>query len=242
MTTATRTTTRVQGQAHQRSVFFVKPDYWIVVGSGLRPSDDKPHKYDSAFHLDMTGAEIDAASKSVQHDGCEGREPVDPSDGGRQAQCPHRLRARRSRSCRAGFALRRLHVQADSDPGLSRKRSPASRDLAYVFYPTPEGGKCPISAVEPVDVKSDGDERAVGMAVRFDDGRVDYYVQLDRPGKSRFGEFESDALVTYVRTERGHVTGAVLADGTRLTRAGEPVSADVLPIADLSRTDVRHEF
>jgi hypothetical protein len=99
-----------------------------------------------------------------------------------------------------------------------------------------------VAAIERLDVNADAGARAVGMAVRFDSGRIDYYVQLDKPGKARFGEFESDALVTYVRTEGGRAIDAVLADGTRLTRAGEAVNAELLPIGDLSRTELRHEF
>jgi hypothetical protein len=124
--------------------------------------------------------------------------------------------------------------------------------LAYVIYPTKAGEKCPVEKVEPLAVTppsppllregEGGCARAVGLSIRFADGRTDYFVQTDTPGKVRFVDFESDGTMTYVRTEGGRVTAAMIADGTRLSRAGDAITADVLAIGDLSRTKVKHKF
>ena len=42
---------------HTRRVLFVKPHYWIVIDE-LKPKDDKPHVYESLFHLDAATATV----------------------------------------------------------------------------------------------------------------------------------------------------------------------------------------
>ena len=224
---------------HARTVFFVKPDYWIVTDS-LTPADDKPHRYESMFHLDMSGAEIDEKSKSVRTTDPKGANlsilPLSDDNFKVRIVSGQEKPIVQGWTPAGGYTCRPIPT-----PVFEREQSGLA-SFAYVFYPTPEGGKCPIVSVERLDVQADTGARVTGMAIRFDKGRVDYFVQADKPCKTRFGDFESDGLVTYVRTDGGRVTDAVLADGTKLTRAGEAVNADLLPISNLSRTNVRHKF
>lgn len=222
---------------HVRSVFFAKPDYWIVTDS-LTPDDEKSHRYDSAFHLDMSGAEIDGAAKSVHTTDARGANlsiipladdklSVRIVSGQKEPYVQGWIRD-------GGYTCKPIPT-----PVFTREQAgPAS--MAYVFYPTPEGSKCPIAAVEPLAVRSDS--RAVGMAIQFAGGRVDYFVQLDKPGKAQFGDFESDGVITYVRTEGGQVTSAAVLDGTMFSKSGERVDVERIPISDLSRTAVTHKF
>lgn len=222
---------------HARTVLFVKPDYWIVTDS-LIPADDKPHRYESMFHLDTSGAEIDDASKSVRTTDAKGANltilPL--ADDGLSV----RIVSGQKEPIVQGWIRDGAYTcRPIPTPIFSREQSGPS-SFAYVFYPTPEGGKCPVVGVDALDVKSDS--RALGLAVRFDNGRVDYFVQLDKPGKAQFGGFESDGLVTYVRARGSNVIGAAVMDGTRLTHGDQAVAADLLPITDLSRTNTRHKF
>jgi len=49
---------------HRRSVLFLKPRLWLVVDE-LHPTDGKPHRYESLFHLDAPDARADQASGTV---------------------------------------------------------------------------------------------------------------------------------------------------------------------------------
>ena len=68
--------------------------------------------------------------------------------------------------------------------------------FVYVFYPIPEGQKLPITSVEPLEVRSNGeifpDARAV--KVSFEDGTTHYFMQADRGGELlEFADFSTDA-------------------------------------------------
>lgn len=220
---------------HTRSVVFVKPEYWIVVDT-LVPSDEKPHRYESAFHLDVSGAEVDAAAKSVRTTDAKGANlsilPV--ADDGLKVSI---VSGQKEPIVQGWMPAGGYTCRPIPTPIFSREQ-PGDASFAYVFYPTPEGGRCRVVKVEPLAV-----EGATAMAVRFENGRVDYFVQAEkRKGSVRFADFESDALVTYVRTESGRVVSALLADGTTLSLGGEKVDASIVAIGDLSRTTVRHKF
>ena len=109
--------------------------------------------------------------------------------------------------------------------------------MAYVLYPTAVGTECPITSIEPLTVKN-----AVGMAIHFADGRTDYFIQAESPGKVSFMGYEMDGEAAYVRVEGGEVVKALLAGGTKIMQGGKPLKAEVLKISDLSETDVTHRF
>lgn len=208
---------------HQRSVFFVKPDYWIVVDT-LTPSDDKPHRYESMFHLDMTGAEADAHSKAVRTTDAKGANLsiVPLADDGLKVSI---ISGQEKPIVQGWMPAGGYKCRPIPTPVFEKQKS-GKASFAYVFYPTPEGGKCPVVSVKPVAVQ--GAEGAVGMAIEFEDGRVDYFVLGQKQGEQlRFAGFDSNALATCIRTENGHVTSTMMTDGA---------------IEDLSRTLVRHKF
>ena len=49
---------------HTRQIFFVKPDYWIVVDR-LNAADEKTHTCDSFFHIAAADAVVDSKTKAV---------------------------------------------------------------------------------------------------------------------------------------------------------------------------------
>jgi hypothetical protein len=208
---------------HQRSMFFVKPDYWIVVDT-LTPADDKSHKYESMFHLDMTGAEVDAASKSVRTTDAKGANLsiLPMADEGLKVSI---ISGQEQPIVQGWMPAGGYKCRPIPTPVFEKQQS-GKASFAYVFYPTPEGVKCPIVKVEPVAVQSA--QGAVGMAITFADGRVDYFVLGEKRGQQvRFAKFDSSAMVTYIRTEKEKVTSTMTADGG---------------IEDLSKTKVRHKF
>ena len=117
------------------------------------------------------------------------------------------------------------------------KEASGPASMAYVFYPTAAGSECAITKIEPLTVSG-----AVGMAIHFANGRTDYFVQADAPGKVSFASYEMDGQAAYVRVEGGKVVKALLAGGTKITQAGKPLEAEILELKDLSQTETTHKF
>jgi hypothetical protein len=89
----------------------------------------------------------------------------------------------------------------------------------------------------------EGAAGVVGLTIRFTDGHTDHFVQAPRgAAKLRFLDFETDAQAIHVRIDEAGSARALLAGGTKITRAGKPVAAEVKTIEDLSKTGVRHKF
>jgi hypothetical protein len=223
---------------HTRRIFFVKPEYWIVVDT-LTPTDAKLHKYESAFHLDMTGAEVDAAAGCVRTTDAQGANlSIVPMVG---EGLKLRIVSGQKEPIVQGWMPAGGYTCRPIPTPVFLKDQAGKARFAYVFYPTPEGAKCPIVKVEPLAVT--GDDGAVGMAITFGNGRVDYFVQTYQPGtRISFADFESDGQAIYIRTENGKVTQSMMAGGTELVQHGKRLEADVVAVKDLSDTKVRHEF
>lgn len=207
---------------HERSVFFVKPEYWIVVDT-MTPSDKETHRYDGMFHLNMSGAAIDDTTKSVSTTDDNGANltifPV--ADDGLKVRVAS---GEKEPMVQGWMPVPGYNCRPIPTPIFSKEQSGVTR-MAYVLYPTPEGVKCPIVKVEPLALEGAG---GVGMAIDFGKGRVDYYVECDSEYASvKFGKFTATGRVTYIRTENGRVTGSMPMGGH---------------IQDLSNTLVRHKF
>jgi hypothetical protein len=56
---------RVTAFVHRRQVLFVRPEYFVVVDT-VRPNDEAEHEYESTFHLDAPGADVDPSSQTVR--------------------------------------------------------------------------------------------------------------------------------------------------------------------------------
>ena len=207
---------------HKRSVFFVKPDYWIVVDK-LTPQDDAPHKYSSMFHLDMTGARIDNDSKAVHTTDEKGANltiwpmadkslSVGIVSGQKEPVVQGWIRAK-------AYECRPIPT-----PVFEKQQAGVTR-LAYVFYPTAEGAACPIKDVKQVVL-----QRGEGLALSIDfgDGRTDYFALADDSNqKLSFDTFHSDSIATYMRTQNGNIVDSILCKHA---------------IQDMSKTATRHKF
>lgn len=207
---------------HERTVFFVKPDYWIVTDK-LTPEDDKPHKYESMFHLDMSGVEVDAAS---------GASHTTDADGANLTIRPARdsslsvkiITGQEEPFVQGWIRLKDYECRPIPTAAYEKEQAGVTR-MAYVFYPTPEGAKCPVRSVEYIPVQ--GGE-GVALAIDFGDGKVDYFALSDSPGeKISFGQFKTDSRATYLRTVHGKIADSIVCGHA---------------IRDLSKTTTRHVF
>jgi len=249
--------------SHARHVFFVKPEYWIVTDF-LTPADDRPHLYESMFHLDADGAAVDQETGSVSTTNknasnlaiygiCRGNGLGSPRSTPDASAAPTASRAHIGVRVVSGQVepvvqgwvpkggVTRYECRPIPTPIFSQETA-GPTGFAYVLYPTPAGAKCPIDRVERVPVDADGGVLTSGVAVRFGGGRIDYFIQAPRRTRLKFLDFEADAAGVYLRTAGGRVVSAALVDGTVLARGGERIAAESLPVRDLSRTKVRHAF
>ena len=209
---------------HTRHVFFVKPEYWVIVDF-LNPSDDKPHKYESMFHVDDGELKVDGGRV------CSPNLSIFPVGLDAKVISGQEKPTVQGWILKSGYEVRPLPT------AVFTKEASGPASMAYVLYPTAEGSECPITKIEPLTIKN-----AVGMAIRFANGRTDYFVQAEGPGKVSFADYEMDGTAAYVRVEVGKVVKALLASGTKITQGGKALDAEVLEISDLSETSLTHRF
>lgn len=225
---------------HTRHIFFARPEYWIVTDY-LKPADDVPHRYESMFHLDAENAEADSTSNAVCTTNKESSNlciiPLADGDLGVRIVSGQEQPVVQGWLPAGGYTVRPIPT------AIFEKKTAGRTSFVYVLYPVAAGAQCPVKQIERLDVVSSSGGEAVGVAIRFTDGRVDYYVQAEEPGKVvRFGGFESDAAATWVCTKDGKTIKACLAGGTRLMESGRRIEAEIREIEDLSRIPARHRF
>ena len=220
---------------HARHIFFVKPEYWIVTDF-LTPKDGKPHRYDSMFHVDAPSMRVDGKSVVTQNE--DSNLAIIPlADDGLSLQV---ISGQEKPIVQGWMPAGGYDVRPIPTPTYTRESS-GPTSFAYVFYPMAQGTECPVASVEKLAVEGTGD--AVGLTIRFSDGRTDHFVQAPKAGmKLRFLDFETDGQVVHVSIGGDGVVKASLAGGSKFSRGGEPVKAEAKPVEDLSKTDLRHKF
>lgn len=222
---------------HTRSIFFAKPDYWIVTDS-LQPDDDKPHLYESLFHLDAAKAEVDPASKSARtvSEGEPNLAVVPLPDDGLQV----RIASGEEEPVVQGWMPAGDYKCRPIPTAICSKRSAGPTGFFYALYPTAAGRECPIRKVE--SLKAEGGP-AMAASFVFADGHTDHFVQSDKPGtKLRFLDFETDADAVLVRSRGTQAISIYRAGGTYLRRGGKPVAEQAQAVRRLSETEARHKF
>ncbi len=178
---------------HTRAVTFIKPDYWVIVDT-LVPEDQETHEYESLFHFGAEAADVMENGKFAVTRNAKGPNlvlwPV-------AAQGLSVVQGREEEPVQ-GWAQdpnwRPVPTAVVGTKGAGKVR------LAYVLYPLAEGKASPIESVEqlPVVVGGQKVEDAVGLRVRFRDGREHTILCADRPGvRRRAGTLETDAVIEW---------------------------------------------
>ncbi|MDI6828376.1 MAG: alginate lyase family protein, partial [Armatimonadota bacterium] len=223
---------------HTRSIFFVKPEYWIITDF-LKPDDERSHCYESIFHLDAEGVNFDESKKSVITNNKEASNlaiiPLVDENlqvtivSGQEDPVQGWIPA-------GGYSVRPVPTP------IFVKELKGPIWFLYVFYPTKAGEMCPIKVIEPLKVYTERGNEAIGVAIRFNDDMTDYFVQANGAKTIKFLDFETDGEATFIRTKDGSVVKSCLAGGSKLIRRGKSISAEVKEIQNLSETQIRHNF
>ncbi len=199
---------------HTRRVLFLKPEYWVIADT-LSASDGAEHTYESLFHLDAEEARIDRETKAVA---------TASPDAANLTIAPL-----------ADPALSVQVVKGQDDPvqgwandpwrpapaAIYTRKGRGTTWFAYALYPTRAGQRMPIVSVEPILAT----DEALGVTVRFSDGRADCLLFSHRPGhRTDFGAFSTDAEAAVIRLRKDSaVDRAFLAGGSLLQRDGAPI-------------------
>jgi len=203
---------------HERSIFFLKPDYWIM--SDLVRGEGE-HKIESLLHfLPAAKVETDEATGVLSAELFGSGLLVIPADP-RQAE----LRiVRGQKDPIQGWVPGRWgkHLPAPAAVYTAQKRLPVVLDS--VLYPYRAGKRPNVSVTDlSAEGAAVGPPKACALKVTVGD-QTDYYVNArqKRPGARRFTSLESDGQVVALRTHAGQqVKRVFMVGGTYLKWNGK---------------------
>lgn len=202
---------------HRRQIFFVKPEYWIVIdvltGRGR-------HRFDAYFHLMPDAASgLDAGSKALWANGI-GIIPLDSSE--LQAE----IVAGSTDPIQGWVSFYSGEKQAAPVLRYTREGG-VPLEFCTVLYPNVAGENRSVAVTAlPVSVDGRSADAARLTGLRIEVGaHVDYLV-IDRglAGTNKsFAGYETDAQIVYARHERDGLRQikTVACDGSRLTFEGQ---------------------
>jgi hypothetical protein len=217
----------VKPVTHRRQIFFVKPDYWIVIdcltGQGS-------HRFDSYFHL-MPGldAQLDSSSGALwAQDGAKSGLAIIPlMTGNLQAD----LIAGATNPIQGWVSL----FSGEKVPASAlryRREGPAPVQFCSVLYPCPSGDVPAITNLGPnvkVETRSNP-ERIISLtALCIESGQYTDRLIIDRgPAGTHkvLAECETDAQLLYLRQRKSDnkLVKAVMRGGRLLLWHGQPLS------------------
>lgn len=181
--------------SHTRRILFVKPDYFIIQDT-LTPADNAEHTYDSLFHLDTEEAILDERRLKVETKKDKGSNLaiIPLLDGDLKARI-----VKGERDPVQGWAN---HPWRPIPTAIYTKRGDGVIRFLYLLYPLREGERDPVLSLEPLPLRP-SDASALAAVIRFSDGRVDYVLFNDSPGREvEFAGFTTKAEAMCVREDK----------------------------------------
>ncbi|MEM1989144.1 MAG: alginate lyase family protein, partial [Candidatus Bathyarchaeia archaeon] len=176
---------------HERRIFFVKPDYWII-SDYLRAIDGRKHKYESLFHLNAPSAIVDEETKTVITQDPEGSNLAIVSPINDELKIE--IVAGQEEPVVQGWIPAGGYAVKPIPTAILTKEGGALTQFIYVLYPIPKGERLPVKSVEKIKVNG-GFGKSLGIKILFEDGRIHYFVQsesgkeeLKFDGQSYIGE------------------------------------------------------
>lgn len=195
---------------HERKIFFVRNEYWIV-SDFLTGSGD--HSFDLYYHLPSKCLEkttLDATSKAVHSS--ENRLIIVPAD-------PAALSASVIKDWVSEKGDGWSQVKVPAPTVKYSKNGAAATTFETIIYPYP--GTAPAIAVSRLTVTRNGtplsSDTASGLRIEVD-GNQDYYLLAhDQKAPTEYGTFRSDTGIAYLRKDSGGtITNIQIKNGTEL--------------------------
>jgi uncharacterized heparinase superfamily protein len=223
---------------HRRQIFFVKPEYWIILdlldGQG-------EHRFDLYFHLmPDANVSVDASSGAAQVRYCDSTDLViSPVQNGELATTV----ITGSLDPIQGW-ISQYSGQKNPAPTLRyTKLGPAPTLFGAILYPCTQSHQAFVN-VSPLVVTDEKNRTldaraATGLKIQIGQW-LDYFVADHRkhPGRKSFAGYMTDGQLAYVRQRSaGHIpVKAILHDGNelRLGKAALNVSADGRVVTEMA--------
>jgi len=164
--------------SHARAVFFLKPHYWVVFDT-LMPADDRPHRYESLFHLNTEDVQVDAAAKAVTTQNAKTANlvlwPISAA-----ALEVELVKGRQDEPVQ-GWAA---HPWRPVPTAVYTLGGKGAIRMATILYPLAAKEASPLKDVRllPVTAESKPCHDAMAVSIRFADGRRHTLLHADRPG------------------------------------------------------------
>jgi len=206
---------------HERTVLFVKPDYWIlsdrVLGKGK-------HRIESLFHFQASAAaQIEAPDRSVRTvNGRAGMTILPVSEANLEVRI-----ARGETGPLQGWVPANWGEHRPAPAAVYSAETELPVGIDTVLYPYPKDEE-PELHVEPLEASEDGEMcppwEASGLRVRVD-GREDYYAAAhERTALRGYGPVRFDGRAAVVRrTEDGEIWRVSVVDGSYVEVDGAPI-------------------
>ncbi|MGQ0603339.1 MAG: alginate lyase family protein [Anaerolineales bacterium] len=201
---------------HRRQIFFLKPDYFIVLDQLTGRGN---HRFDLHFHL-AADLQAEAEGALVRAIGAEGRGVVLCS----AQRIPAEILFGNEAPIQ-GWVSRHSSEKQPAPVVRYTQTAQAPVEFGTVLYP------CAAPQIERLRVTPLNLGASV-RALRLEfSSATDYFIldQRPQPEEKSFDGFSSDAMLTHLRLDAaGRLVSAIIHGGQTLRRDGQPVAAEGL--------------
>ncbi len=176
---------------HERSVLFVKPDYWIIVDRMI-PEDTAAHTYESLFHIDADEATVgdDLSVTSITGDDLSHLQILPlPAD----ELSVEVVRGREEEPVQ-GWSYAMIGRRGAVPTAVYSLTGAGEQTMAYILRPVPAGGTSPIEGIRRIGAR----EGLVAGEITLSDGSRHLFALQGAAGPMSFGGFEANAEVGFV--------------------------------------------
>ncbi|MFQ6114990.1 MAG: T9SS type A sorting domain-containing protein, partial [bacterium] len=208
------------GLTHERRIFFVKPEYWIIsdllTGSGS-------HKYDLYFHLDSPYLNHTTLSE-LDHSVATPNFIIMPSDIDAKAEII------------AGWVSNSYNKKSEAPIVKYQKSGPPPITFETVLFPY-DSGVIPLTVEKPVvffEQNAVDPADAVSLKIQSGNWSDWFFHSTLSPGILSFGSFQCDARAAFIRIESDNlisniqlVRGSLLYKGDTLLVDTDAEFADI---------------
>ncbi len=198
--------------SHERTLIFVKPDYWVVVDRLLGKGR---HAIQSLYHLDSDNVHTDPATKTVRTLNKDANVAIAPASA---APLDVEVVIGREDPVQGWIPDKRRKIPCV----IFKQEAECPMVVAAALFPY-QGAEGPPISAEIVKSQDPIHERFV-LRISTPAGGTDYVaVSFAGKGETRFDEFTTDAEAAVIRTGPTGVTGVGVMNGTHVARRGEKI-------------------
>jgi hypothetical protein len=185
---------------HERSVLFVKPQYWLVVDR-MVPEDTAEHSYESLFHLDAEEATVaeDLSTTSVTGEGQSRLRILPMLSPGLRAEVVKGVEEEPVQ----GWSYAMVGRKGAIPTAVYSLSGAGEQTMVYVLEPIAADGESALLSVEPLASA----EGVVAGQITLRDGSRHIFALQSESREVSFGSFATDAQAAFVEVPADGGTG-----------------------------------